>query len=87
MKAANHYGAPILAANPHESSGQRVMFVSADDDDAKNAVTSLLEDAGFYVIDVGGLRDGGRMHQYPAGPSRVETRSAFRVQLTRDGCP
>jgi predicted dinucleotide-binding enzyme len=63
VKTANIYGAELLASDPHEAGGQRVMFVSGDDAEAKSEVGSLLEDAGFFVIDLGGLREGGQMHQ------------------------
>jgi predicted dinucleotide-binding enzyme len=36
----------------------------SDDADAKSAVTGLFEDGGFFVIDLGGLRDGGQMQQF-----------------------
>ena len=63
VKAANIWGAQVLASDPHQAGGQRVMFLSGDDADAKSAVHGLLEDAGFFVLDLGGLRDGGRMQQ------------------------
>jgi predicted dinucleotide-binding enzyme len=63
VKAANVWAAPVLASDPRESGGQRVMFVSGDDADAKAAARALFEDAGFFVIDLGALRDGGRLHQ------------------------
>jgi 8-hydroxy-5-deazaflavin:NADPH oxidoreductase len=43
------------------------MFQSGDDADAKSAVRALFEDAGFFVVDLGGLREGGRMQQF-GGP-------------------
>jgi hypothetical protein len=63
VKAANTLGAPVLAAEPHQAGGQRVIFVSGDDAEAKGAVVSLFEDGGFFVIDLGGLREGGAMAQ------------------------
>ena len=39
------------------------MFLSGDDADAKSAVGGLFEDAGFFVVDLGGLRAGGQIHQ------------------------
>jgi predicted dinucleotide-binding enzyme len=63
VKAGNTLGAPVLASDPHEAGGQRVIFVSGDDAEAKAAVTALFEDAGFFVIDLGELREGGRMQQ------------------------
>jgi len=44
-----------------------VIFLSGDDGHAKSAVRALFEDAGFFVLDLGGLQEGGRMHQF-GGP-------------------
>lgn len=63
VKAGNTFVAAVLASDPHQADGQRVIFVSGDDADAKSDVGALFEDAGFFVIDLGGLRDGGRMQQ------------------------
>ncbi|HEV3389015.1 MAG TPA: NAD(P)-binding domain-containing protein [Solirubrobacteraceae bacterium] len=67
VKTANILGAGLLASDPHEAGGQRVMFLSGDDADAKSAVRALLEAAGFFVVDLGGLREGGQMQQF-GGP-------------------
>jgi 8-hydroxy-5-deazaflavin:NADPH oxidoreductase len=66
VKAANTLGAPILASDPNEAGGQRVIFLSGDDAEAKSSVVALFEDAGFFVVDLGGLREGGRMQQVGA---------------------
>jgi 8-hydroxy-5-deazaflavin:NADPH oxidoreductase len=63
VKAANTLGADVLASDPHEAGGQRVIFVSGDDADAKGDVASLFEDAGFAAIDLGDLATGGAMQQ------------------------
>jgi predicted dinucleotide-binding enzyme len=63
VKAANTLGAAVLGADPHEAGGRRVIFLSGDDADAKSEVVALFENAGFSVIDLGGLRDGGAMQQ------------------------
>jgi 8-hydroxy-5-deazaflavin:NADPH oxidoreductase len=63
VKAANTLAAAVLGSDPHEAGGQRVIFVSGDDDDAKSEVTRIFEAAGFFVIDLGGLRLGGEMQQ------------------------
>ncbi len=64
VKIANTLGAGILASDPHEADGQRVLFLSGDDADAKAPVRGLFEDAGFYVVDLGSLHDGGQMQQF-----------------------
>jgi 8-hydroxy-5-deazaflavin:NADPH oxidoreductase len=63
VKAANTLTAAVLASDPHEAGGQRVIFLSGDDDDAKAEVSALFQDAGFFAIDLGGLRRGGEMQQ------------------------
>jgi hypothetical protein len=63
VKAANTLAAAVLASDPQEAGGQRVIFVSADNDEAKSAVSNVFEDAGFFVIDLGNLTDGGKMQQ------------------------
>jgi 8-hydroxy-5-deazaflavin:NADPH oxidoreductase len=66
VKAANTLGAAVLGSDPHEAGGQRVIFLSGDDAEAKSEVGALFEDAGFFVVDLGGLREGGRMQQASA---------------------
>jgi 8-hydroxy-5-deazaflavin:NADPH oxidoreductase len=64
VKAGNTLGAPILAADPHEAGGQRVTFISGDDADAKTDVAALFEEGGFFVVDLGGLVEGGEKQQF-----------------------
>jgi len=71
VKAANTLGAAVLGSDPHEGGGQRVIFVSGDDGDAKAEVISLFEDAGFFAIDLGALVTGGAMQQLGAPLSGV----------------
>ena len=63
VKAANTLAANDLAADPHESGGRRVIFVSGDDAPAKATVVELFDAAGFFPIDLGDLVTGGRMQQ------------------------
>jgi predicted dinucleotide-binding enzyme len=63
VKAANTLAAPVLASDPREAGGQRVIFLSGDDDEAKAVVTKLFDDAGFFTIDLGGLSSGAKMQQ------------------------
>jgi predicted dinucleotide-binding enzyme len=63
VKAANTLTAEVLGSDPHEAGGQRVIFVSGDDADAKAEVVALFQDAGFAAIDLGDLATGGAMQQ------------------------
>jgi 8-hydroxy-5-deazaflavin:NADPH oxidoreductase len=63
VKAANTLGAEVLGSDPHEAGGQRVIFISGDDTDAKAEVVALFRDAGFAAIDLGDLATGGVMQQ------------------------
>jgi 8-hydroxy-5-deazaflavin:NADPH oxidoreductase len=66
VKAANTLGAAVLGSDPQEAGGQRVIFLSGDDLDAKAEVISLFGDAGFFTIDLGALITGGAMQQLGA---------------------
>ena len=63
VKAANTLGADALGSDPHEAGGERVIFISGDDADAKTDVVALFQDAGFAAIDLGDLAVGGAMQQ------------------------
>jgi hypothetical protein len=63
VKIANTLGAAVLASDPSHGDGQRVLFLSGDDPDAKSVGGGLFADAGFFVVDLGGLREGGQLQQ------------------------
>src|SRR5438105_3633824 len=63
VKAANTFAADVLAADPGEAGGRRVMFVSGDDAEAKRTVGEVFDAAGFFPIDIGDLVTGGAMQQ------------------------
>jgi 8-hydroxy-5-deazaflavin:NADPH oxidoreductase len=63
VKAANTLAADVLASDPHEAGGRRVIFFSGDHADAKKEVAALFEDAGFAAFDLGDLATGGEMQQ------------------------
>jgi predicted dinucleotide-binding enzyme len=63
VKAANTVAAAVLGEDPRQPQGQRVMFTSGDDAEAKETASAMFRDAGFLVIDLGGLAEGGRLQQ------------------------
>jgi predicted dinucleotide-binding enzyme len=67
VKAANTLLRAVLAADPNEAGGHRVLFMSGDDAAAKAQVDSILSKIGFATIDLGGLVSGGRLQQFPGG--------------------
>jgi len=68
VKAFNHLLSELLAADPTTDGGKRVLFYSGDDAGAKTAVGALIEQLGFFGIDLGSLAIGGRLTQFPGGP-------------------
>jgi hypothetical protein len=63
VKAANTLSADVLASDPQQADGRRVVFISGDDAEAKAEVVTLFQDAGFAPIDLGDLATGGAMQQ------------------------
>jgi 8-hydroxy-5-deazaflavin:NADPH oxidoreductase len=63
VKAANTLSAEVLGSDPHEAGGQRVIFISGEDVEAKADVVALFQEAGFFTIDLGDLKTGGVMQQ------------------------
>jgi predicted dinucleotide-binding enzyme len=68
VKAFNSLYGRITAQNPRRSDGSLVVFLAGDDPTAKAAVGSFAESMGFAPVDLGGLRDGGRLMQVGDGP-------------------
>jgi 8-hydroxy-5-deazaflavin:NADPH oxidoreductase len=68
VKVANTLVSALLAADPKQAGGRRVLFMSGDDATAKAGVKGILENIGFATIDLGGLASGGSLQQFPGGP-------------------
>jgi predicted dinucleotide-binding enzyme len=68
VKAFNHLQARLLESDPAAEGGQRVLFVSGDDAEAKAQVIGLTERLGFLGIDLGELSVGAKLAQFPGGP-------------------
>ena len=63
VKAFNTLFFKILAADPVEANGHRVLFVSGDDNEAKQQVSEMIKDIGFAPVDLGTLSAGGKLQQ------------------------
>jgi predicted dinucleotide-binding enzyme len=68
VKAFNHMLPHLVAGDPQAEGGRRVLFLAGDDADAKAELGAIIDRTGFYRIDLGGLREGGRMIEFPGGP-------------------
>src|ERR671918_845636 len=64
VKAFNTLPAAVLASNPVQDGGRRVVFVSSDDVDAAATVAALCERLGFYPINLGRISQGGRPQHF-----------------------
>ena len=68
VKAFNTLYAHVLAENPHVSGGNRVIFYSGNDVDAKAVVLGIINHIGFAGVDLGSLHEGGKLQRFPGGP-------------------
>lgn len=71
VKAFNHLLARLLEADPASEGGQRVLFLTGDDGQARDEVAQLIERLGFFAVDLGPLSVGARLTQFPGGPLPV----------------
>ncbi|MDQ0408510.1 NAD(P)-binding domain-containing protein [Streptomyces sp. NBC_01723] len=63
VKAFNTLYGRYIAADPRHPAGRQVLFLAGDDADAKTTVKDLTADFGFAPVDLGPLREGGRLMQ------------------------
>jgi 8-hydroxy-5-deazaflavin:NADPH oxidoreductase len=67
VKAFNTLPAAILASDPRQAGGRRVIFMSGVDEDAKDTVAQLIAELGFAAIDLGDLETSRKVQQVPEG--------------------
>jgi predicted dinucleotide-binding enzyme len=67
VKAFNTLTAAVLASDPRQAGGHRVMFMSGTDPGAKETVARLLGQLGFAAIDLGDFETGRVVQQFPGG--------------------
>ena len=63
VKAFNAMYGSYVAANPVHPEGRQVAFYAGEETDGKSQVARLLSTFGFAAVDVGSLREGGRLMQ------------------------
>lgn len=61
VKGFNHLAAAKLAADPIVEGGQRVVFLSSDDEDSIAPVADLAKQLGFAPVTLGKLSEGGAL--------------------------
>jgi predicted dinucleotide-binding enzyme len=66
VKAFNTLPAAVLASDPTQDGGRRVLFVSGNDASANADIASLIERLGFAAITLGELNQGGLLQQFSA---------------------
>jgi 8-hydroxy-5-deazaflavin:NADPH oxidoreductase len=67
VKAFNTLLAAVLASEPRQFGGHRVVFMSGRDPDAKATVAHLIGQMGFAAIDLGDFEAGRQVQQFPGG--------------------
>jgi hypothetical protein len=65
VKAFNHLDVSLLPEPA--SAGQRVLFYSGDDAEAKSEVRKIIEQTGYFPVDLGPLDVGGPLASLPFG--------------------
>ncbi|MEU4051464.1 NAD(P)-binding domain-containing protein [Streptomyces olivaceus] len=63
VKAFNALFVQYIAPDPRHAAGRQVLFLAGDDADAKRTVWDLTSEFGFAPVDLGTLREGGRLIQ------------------------
>ncbi|HYS08750.1 MAG TPA: NADPH-dependent F420 reductase [Myxococcales bacterium] len=77
VKAFNTLPAAVLAADPAQHGGRRVIFLSGNEKGANAEIAAVIERLGFAAIDLGKIGEGGRLQQF-GGPLAA-------LDLTRHG--
>jgi predicted dinucleotide-binding enzyme len=81
VKAFNHLQVELLPL-PRTADGQRVLFYSGNDADAKAKVARLIAQLDFLGVDLGPLGVGGRLTQVPGGT--LATLNLISVRYSTD---
>jgi len=68
VKAFNHHYFKNLQRAPDAEGGRRVLFYAGDDVASKAEVAKLIDQLGFFGLDLGDVEHGSRLFQSPGGP-------------------
>ena len=68
IKAFNTLHSAYIVPDPRHPAGRQVLFYAGDDAAAKATFHEVTDGLGFAPVDVGALRDGGRLMQVGGGP-------------------
>ncbi len=68
VKAFNHHFFMNLEKAPDADGGRRILFYAGDDEGAKAEVAKLIDQLGFFGLDMGDVEHGSRLFQSPGGP-------------------
>ena len=68
IKAFNAMYASAITADPVHEAGRQVVFYAGDDLEAKRLFDDTITGFGFAPVDLGPLREGGRLTQVDGGP-------------------
>lgn len=85
VKAFNTLFHEVLAAEPRQAGGRRVVFLSGDDATAKAEVSQLIDQMGFAAVDLGGLVEGGKVQQAGRPARGSEPRAPDLMLWVLDG--
>jgi 8-hydroxy-5-deazaflavin:NADPH oxidoreductase len=66
VKAFNTMFAAVLAQDPIQHGGHRVVFMSGNDEAANQEVAGLVERLGFSAVVLGAITEGGRLQDFGA---------------------
>lgn len=61
VKTLNQLPAKLLAKDPAEGGGRRVMFVSSNDQGAEALIANLVGELGFAPVSLGRINEGGAL--------------------------
>jgi predicted dinucleotide-binding enzyme len=83
VKAFNHIYAAELTTHgqPSGAANRRALVIAGDDPDAKAAVTRLIDQFGFDVVDAGPLKEGWRIQRDTPGYGPRRTAAEMRKDL------